>query len=85
MNFYQIQAKINELSAQRKRASDILGCVVNSHMYSFVAEKSSMNRLDITHFFRDRRVLQAMEAVAREMAEEISNEIRDFEASFVDK
>jgi hypothetical protein len=85
MNFYQIHSKIKELSDERRVASDILNCIVNSHMCTFYAFSSPSDKVDITYLVEDPRVLKTMEAVAREMAEKISKEIRDFEARFVDK
>jgi hypothetical protein len=85
MNFYLIQQRIAELSAQRRVASDTLNCIVNSHMFTFSASSSPSDKVDITYIVKDPRVSQAMKTVAREMAEKISNEIKDFEARFVDK
>jgi hypothetical protein len=85
MNFYQIQSKIKELSDERRIVTDTLNCIINSHMCTFYAFSSPSDKVDITRLVKDPRVLQAMETVAREMAEKISNEIRDFEARFVDK
>jgi hypothetical protein len=84
MNFYQIQSKIKELSYQRRVASDTLNCIVNSHMCVFYACSSPSDKVDITYLVKDPRVLQAMETVAREKAEKVSNEIKDFEAKFFD-
>jgi hypothetical protein len=54
-------------------------------MHTFYAFSSPSDKVDITLLVEDPRVLKTMEAVAREMAEKISKEIRDFEARFVDK
>jgi hypothetical protein len=83
MNIFQIQSKIKELSDKRNVARDAIYCIINSHMCVFSAFSSPSDKVDITSIVKDPRVSQAMETVAREMAEKVSNEIKDFEAKFV--